>query len=348
MTFMSEPAVMSEVLVEVRRGGYVESVHRGSVAVADPRGRLIAWVGDPDYYTFMRSAAKPIQALAVVETGAYEAFGFDERELAVMCASHNGEPFHVEAVLGILRKIGLDESYLKCGVHPPYHAPSAEALVREGRTPSAVHCNCSGKHAGMLAVARHMGWELDGYWRPEHPVQKLCLRNLAEVADYPEEKIGVATDGCGVCVFALQLRKMAQAFARLADPEDPGSGLDTRRAKAAALVVRAMRTHPEMVDGTDGFYTVLMQSLPVVAKSGAEGVGCFGVPGRGLGGAVKVDDGNSRATRPAVLRTLEALGVFSPERADDPLRSFRRPANFNNRGEVVGFIEPVFSLHERT
>ncbi|MCL6581237.1 MAG: asparaginase [Firmicutes bacterium] len=334
---------MSEILVEVRRGDYVECVHRGSVAVVDLDGRLVASVGDPDCVTFMRSAAKPIQALAVVESGAYEEFGLTERELAVMCASHSSEPCHVEVVLGILRKLGLDESYLQCGTHLPTHGPSAKALLREGREPTAVHSNCSGKHAGMLALARRMGWSLDDYWTEDHPVQRLCLENVAAVTGYPARAIGVAKDGCGVAVFALPLRHMALGFARLACPGDPRTGFGPERARAAALVVRAMRAHPEMVAGTGRLCTALLRATPVLAKGGAEGVYCFGVPGRGLGCALKIDDGGSRAVGPAVVRVLEELGVVGPDLPGE-LEPFRRPRNTNHRDEVIGSIEPVFRL----
>jgi len=335
---------MSEVLVEVRRGHHVESVHRGSIAVVNTRGEILAAAGDPDCYTFMRSSAKPIQALAVVESGAYEAFGLSQRELAIMCASHSSEAYHVETVRGILAKLGLDESHLACGTHFPTHAPSAHALLREGRKPTAVHSNCSGKHSGMLALAKHMGWRLDDYWREDHPVQKLCLENIAAVSTYPLSKIGVAKDGCGVSVFALPLCYMAKAFARLASPDDPAFRFPPARVKAAILVAQAMRAHPEMVGGTDRFCTALMRAAPVVAKGGAEGVYCFGVPGRGIGCALKIDDGGSRATYPAAIRVIEHLGLLTPEGAV-ALESFRRPTNTNNRGDVIGVTEAILSLH---
>ncbi len=334
---------MSEILVEVRRGSYVESVHRGNVAVVDTLGNVVAAVGDPDYYTFMRSSAKPIQALGIVESGAYEAFGFTKKELAVMCASHGGESFHVETVYGILAKLGLDESSLRCGTHLPYHVPTAEAMTREGRRPTAVHCNCSGKHSGMLAIARRMGWPLEGYWKEDHPVQKLNKQNVAEVSGYRASRIGVAVDGCGVPVFALPLRHMAQAFARLANPVGSDFSFAPERAEAAELIVRSMRAHPEMVAGTGRLCTALMRSAPVVAKSGAEGVYCIGLPGKGLGVALKIDDGNSRASNPAAVRVLEALGVLTPKALEE-LELFRRPVNRNNRGDVVGTTEAVFNL----
>ena len=335
----------SEILVKVWRGDYVESLHRGSIAVVDTAGSVVAAVGDPDYYTFMRSAAKPIQALAVIESGAYATYGLTERELAVVCASHSSEPYHVENVLGILAKVGLDETHLRCGTHLPTHGPSAQALVREGRSPTSVHCNCSGKHSGMLTVARQMGWTLDDYWRREHSLQRLCRENVAAVAGYPIDKMGTATDGCGVSVFALPLRNMAQAFARLANPDDPRSAFSPERAAAARLVAHSMRAYPEMVGGTGRLCTALMRATPVVAKSGAEGVYCFGIPGRSLGVALKIDDGNARGTHPTAVRVLEQLGLLSAEAAA-ALEPFRRPANINNRGENVGHTEAVFQIRK--
>jgi len=338
---------MSELLVEVRRGSIVESHHRGSAVVVDTAGRLVWSVGDPETYTFMRSAAKPIQALAVVESGAYDAFGFEPRELAVMCASHASEPYHVEAVKGILEKLGLGEEHLQCGTHWPSHRPSALQLAREGREPSAVHCNCSGKHSGMLAVCRHMGWSLDDYWRENHPVQRLCLENMAAVSGWPAEKTGLAKDGCGVVVFALPLRNMALALARMANPDDPRTGFPPERVRAVSLIAGAMRAHPEMVAGTDRLSTALMRNAPVVAKGGAEGVYCFGVPGRGLGAAVKIDDGNSRAVGPTVMRIIDGLGLVDGE-ARAALEPFAHPSGKNHRGETIGSVEAVFSVREES
>lgn len=334
---------MSDVLVAVKRGEVTESVHRGSVAVADVAGRVAAYAGEPELYTFMRSSAKPVQALAIVETGAYDAFGLGEAELAIACASHNSEAFHVEVVLGFLAKLGLDESYLRCGTHLPAHAPSARELLRRGLSPTPVHSNCSGKHCGMLAVAKHLGWSLEDYWDADHPVQRLCRDNVAAVSGYPASEMAVARDGCGVAVFALPLRRMAQAFARLADPADPGCGFSAERTRAASLVAGDMRARPELVAGTGRLCTALLGSTPVLAKGGAEGVYCFGVPGRGLGVAVKIEDGNSRAIGPAVVRVMEELGLLDPVAAA-ALEPFRRPPVVNNRGEAVGVMEAVFSL----
>lgn len=330
---------MSEVLARVLRDGIVESVHRGSVAVVDTSGHLLWSIGDPDTYALMRSAAKPLQALAVAESGAYAAYGLTEPELAVICSSHTAESYHVEAVLGILAKLGLGEEHLQCGTHAPAHPPAAEALIRAGLEPTPVHCNCSGKHAGMLAVCRRLGWSLERYVEPDHPVQRLNLDNLAAVAGYPVEQIGLARDGCGVPVYALPIRHMALAFARLANPGDRRSAFDPVRAEAAALVGRAMQAHPQMVAGTGRLCNHLMRHAPVVAKSGAEAVYCFGVPERGIGCALKIEDGNSRAVAPVVVEILRRLEVFSPSAAD----AFRGhlPQLLNHRGEVAGSIEPV-------
>jgi len=336
---------MSELLVEVYRGDIVESRHRGSAVVVDTAGRTVWSVGDPDTCTFMRSSAKPVQALAVVESGAYDSFGIEPRELAVMCASHGAEPFHVEAVLGILHKLGLEEVRLQCGSHWPSHRPSAVRLAREGSEPSAVHCNCSGKHAGMLAVCLRMGWSIEDYWQEDHPLQRLCLENMASVSGWPAGRIGLAKDGCGVLVFALPLRNMALALARMANPDDPRAGFSPERARAASLITGAMRAHPEMVAGTDRLCTALMQNLSVVAKGGAEGVYCFGLPGRGLGGAVKIDDGASRAVGPVVIRLLDKLGLLD-DLSRKALARWAEPAAKNHRGEVVGRVRAVFSLRE--
>lgn len=330
---------MSEVLARVLRQGMVESIHRGSIAVVDISGGLVWSVGDPDTYTFMRSAAKPIQALAVVESGAHAAFGLTQPELAVICSSHSAEAHHVAAVLGILGKLGLNEEHLQCGIHAPSHPPAAEELIRAGRKPTPVHCNCSGKHAGMLAVCRHLGWDLGGYIEAEHPVQQLNLDSAAAVTGYPRESIGLARDSCGVPVYALPLRHMALAFARLANPGDPRSGFSPSRAEAAELIVQAMRRNPEMISASSGLCSNLMRHVPVVAKSGAEAVYCFGVPGHGIGCALKIEDGNSRAVAPVVVEILRELGVLTLEAAAAFEQHLPQPRN--HHGQVSGRVEAV-------
>lgn len=332
---------MSEILAEVLRGELVESLHRGDVAVVDAQGRVVACVGDPEKVTFMRSSAKPIQALPVVETGAAGAFGLTGKELAVICASHAAEQEHIETVQGILRKIGLDETYLACGVHPPLDETSARLLLLEGKDPGPVHNNCSGKHSGMLAMAAYLKLPLQDYYRPDHPLQQLILRTMAEMTGLRPENIHVGIDGCGVPVFGMPLRNMAFAYARMISP-----GLEPGRARAAQEIVSAMTRYPIMVAGLGRFNSELMTRTNgrVWGKTGAEGLFCLGLPEKGLGVAVKVEDGSSRGIPPTVVEVLHQLGALNREEEGN-LASFHQPANTNRRGQVVGVIRPAFQLH---
>ncbi|MGE5587610.1 MAG: asparaginase [Clostridia bacterium] len=333
---------MSEPAVKVTRGSIVESVHRADVAVADSEGRVLFWVGDPGKVTYWRSCAKPVQAVPVVETGAAQRFGFEDREIAVMCASHSGEYAHIRAVAGILHKIGLTDLALACGVHPPLDRDSAKMLAACGVAPWQLHCNCSGKHAAMLAVAIHMGYSIEGYFRPDHPVQRLMLREVSLFTGVPEGDIAVGVDGCGVPVFGLPLASMARAFATLASPERLP---DVACASAARRVCRAMRTHPHMVAGRGRLTTDLMQVAgdQLVAKSGAEGVYCVGILERGLGVAVKIEDGSARAAGPLVLEVLGRMGILDAGHLR-ALASHHHPRVLNHRGEAVGDIVLDFEL----
>ncbi|HHY32502.1 MAG TPA: asparaginase [Firmicutes bacterium] len=335
---------MSEPAVKVTRGPIVESVHRVDVAVADNAGRVLFWLGDPDKLTYWRSCAKPIQAVPVVETGAAGRFGFDDQEIAVMCASHSGEDVHIRTVASILRKIGLTDDALSCGVHPPLDAASADRLVACGVGPWQLHCNCSGKHAAMLAIAVHMGYPPAGYFRQDHPVQRLMLHEVSVFAGLPEDDIVIGVDGCGVPVFGLPLSAMARAFATLASP-DRLAATDTARADAARRICNAMRAYPHMVAGTGRFTTALMQVAGdrLVAKSGAEGVYCVGILGQGLGVAVKVEDGNARASAPVVVEALAQMGVLHAHHLE-ALAGHHHPHVFNHRGEIVGNVIPDFKL----
>nr|MBA2671377.1 asparaginase [Gemmatimonadota bacterium] len=258
---------MSQSLVEVFRGPVLESSHRIHAAVVDSNGRLRAWVGDPDMATFFRSSAKPFQALPLVTHGAMDRFGITLEELAICCGSHSGDARHVEVVTGLLRKIGLDGEALACGPHPPFDQSSRRTLAEAGLEPVRVHNNCSGKHAGMLALARVHGWDTEGYHRPEHPVQRRLLSEVARWVEMPEEALALGTDGCGVVCFGLPLRQMAVAYARLAGAARNGDHDPT-------FVVGAMTSYPEMVAGRGRICTDLMKQTTgrVFAKVGAEGV----------------------------------------------------------------------------
>lgn len=331
---------MSEVLAHVTRGELIESMHRGSIAVVHPDRSLVASSGDPALLTYWRSAAKPIQALTVITTGAADHFRFTDRELAVMCASHAAERFHRETVQSILDKIGLSERDLQCGTHMPLDEGAARELIVSGGQPTPLYSNCSGKHAAMLAVAVHMGFQPQGYYLADHPVQKLMIATVSDFCDVPVRDLQLGVDGCGVPVFGLPLRAMALAYARLADPSE----IKAEYAEAVERIVRAMQAYPEMVSGTGRFTTELMRAGAgeVIAKSGAEGVFSFGLRSSGLGITVKVEDGGSRAIPRLVLEILRQLGY---DLSGHPLLlPFERGEVRNNRGELVGRILPVFTL----
>jgi len=278
-------------LIQIIRGARLEVVYRGALAVVDAHGRLIASAGDPGLTTFLRSSAKPFQLLPLVESGAADRFGFSERELALMAASHNGEEFHVQAVTGILSRLGLDENALQCGVHPPSYPPAAHALENAGRKPNPLHNNCSGKHSGMLAQCLDRGLPIENYLDPQHPIQVTIKQTLAELAGVSPDSIDTATDGCSVPTFALPLSASALAFARLADPSE----LAEPRRTALRRIAAAMLAHPDMVAGTRRLDTDVMRACQgrVVVKGGAEGYYCMGVlsspaPGApGLGIAIR-------------------------------------------------------------
>jgi L-asparaginase II len=324
--------------VEVWRGSVIESVHHVSVAVVDASGGLRAYSRDPGLVTFARSAIKPIQALPLIERGAADRYGLDAREIALCCASHSGQPFHVEAALSILRRIGVDATVLACGAHPPFHEPSAAALADRGEEPGRIHNNCSGKHAGMLALACTQGWPVAGYHEASHPVQRLMLETVAKWTDMPEEEIPIAVDGCGVATFALPIERMAAAFARLAAGARRGDAAPSR-------IVEAMMHYPEYVAGTGRLCSALMRAADgrLIAKTGAEGVYCAGIPGAELGIALKVEDGAKRAAEPMLLAVLGALGLVSEESMAD-LAEFASPSIRNTRGEIVGAIRASIEL----
>jgi len=326
--------------VRVWRGGIAESLHRIQLAACDARGREVASTAEPGLVTTLRSAAKPFQLTPLVERGHADCWGFGAEELAVMAASHTGSARHAAVVRGILGRIGLDESALACGADEPLD-PEARAEIRRGTSAvSPVHHNCSGKHAGMLALCRSEGWPTAGYERPEHPLQQLMHRTVAELCGLGVEQVAVAVDGCSVCVFAMPLHAMARAYARLAAASASGDA----RERALARIRDAMRAHPWAVGGAGRFSTALMEAAPhLVAKGRAEGLECVGWPERGLGLALKVEDGASRAVGPAVVAALEHLGALDGQ-ALGPLEPWAQPVLVNAAGRDVGRIRAEVAL----
>jgi L-asparaginase II len=330
------------------RGTTVESRHRVSAAVVDASGALVAWTGDPELVTFWRSGAKPVQAVPLLEDGAADALGITDAEIALACASHNGEPRHVEVAAGLLAKAGCGEADLACGPHPSLAPAVAHEMAARGELPRPIHSNCSGKHAAMLALARFHGWPIEGYRLPDHPVQRRIRETVARWTEVPAERLGEGTDGCGVVSFALPLRNMALAYARLAARADEDAGgppsaagggaAATGRPPAAigsvARIVRAMAAHPFLVAGTGRLCTEIAASSGgrVITKIGADGVYCALVRDRGYGVALKVEDGDVESARAAIVAVLEALAPGGVHVAD----SFRTPEVRNTLGEVVG------------
>ena len=320
-----------EPLIEVTRGRIVESIHFGAFTVVDSAGKLLASVGDPDIYTFLRSSAKPFQALPFVERGGVQYFKITERELALICASHSGTDEHLKVVTGLQQKIGIQEDQLLCGRHPISDEPTAEAMLLRGEQPRINRHNCSGKHSGMLAHAKMRNLSLNDYIQKDHPVQQTILKAFSEMCNLDPAKVEVGIDGCSVPTFAVPIRQVAFAVARLCEPIH----LEETRARACKEITHAMTSNPEMVAGPGRFDTDLMSvsSGMILSKAGAEGYqvvglmpGALGAGSPGIGIALKISDGDlgghvrptfpgmftdSRARPIAILSILKQLGALT-------------------------------------
>ena len=294
---MSDP-----ILVEITRGGVVESFHHGALAVLDADGKVVLSLGDIDRPIFPRSAVKGFQALPLIETGAAEKFGLTDAEIAMACASHSGEARHAETAAGTLAKAGLDVTCLECGAHWPMGEKAARALAASGTMPSALHNNCSGKHSGFVCVAVQEGFDPKGYIQPAHPLMREITASLAAMTGYDLTKTAVGVDGCSIPTFAIPLRNIAHGFAKFGS----GQGLGPARAKAAARLRKAVAAEPFFVAGSERFDTVVMEALRERAfiKTGAEGVYCAALPEVGLGIALKIEDGAGRAAETVMAALL--------------------------------------------
>lgn len=319
----------------------VESFHHVAACAIDAEHKVIFSAGDIDAPVFLRSTAKPFIAATAIAAGARERFGLEPREIAVMAASHTGQAFHVEAVRSILAKIGMSESALQCGAHEPYNAQAAQQLREAGVTPGAVHNNCSGKHAGILALCKLIGADPATYLEVANPAQRRILELCARMSDQRVEDFALGVDGCGIPVYATPLRNAALSFMRLATL----SGIEERDANALRLVRDAMIAHPEYVSGTGEFDTRLMTAGAgsVVCKGGAEGVHGSAFISRGVGLVCKVLDGASRGRAPAVLNALRQLGLLE-ERALTKLADLERPIVYNRAGRAVGEVRAASTV----
>lgn len=342
-------------LAHVYRGSQLESFHTGSIAVVDSLGRLLAFAGDPGHRTFLRSAAKPFQAIPLLEYGGVEEFDLTLEEIALTCGSHGGEPVHVATAAAMLRKGDFDESDLLCGAHPPYDEKALAELRAAGDEPSALHNNCSGKHAGMLLATQVMDIPSSRYIDAEHPLQVLMRTTVAEFAELDNDEVPIAVDGCGVPAFYLSLYRTAFAYARLMS-----AGAMTRYAASATQVAEAMTTYPQYVAGNWSITTPLMTAFrgELLAKEGAEGFYAMALaPALGaelterlkladdvaVGIALKVHDGSmTRGRNPVILKTLELLGIDLSARP--ALHRYRDWPLRNVTGTLVGDVRAEFEL----
>ena len=340
-------AMAPPLLVVSTRSGHVESEHGVHAVVVDDSGGIVASAGDPDRQAWWRSAAKLIQAIACVEDGAADAFGFDDRALALACASHSAEDTHVEVASAMLLACGCDESVLACGPHASLSPSVARVHIKGDTVLGPRHNNCSGKHAAMIALARHRGWSLAGYERPEHPVQQRLLDEVCAFTGLDRAHVGIGVDNCRAVTFRLSLRGMATAWARAGT--SPSSSVKRLR--------EAMWQHPTLVAGTGRSCTTFLSAAPgrLLVKVGAEGVYCASVPERGLGIALKVDSGDGRAAQSALAEILRQLdddnssSGCSTSATVEPLphaawhKLARLPVK-DTRGDDVGVIEARGSL----
>jgi L-asparaginase II len=329
------------VVVEATRGGRIESAHRGAGAVVDPDGRVVMTFGDAEQAVYPRSAVKALQALPLIESGAADRFGLSDKEIALACASHSGSEGHVATARAMLAKAGRDERALECGVHWPLGEGEARALARSGRTPTALHNNCSGKHAGFVCLSCAMGVDPKHYIAPDHPVQREVTSAIAAATGAFLSEETRAVDGCAIPTYAVPLAALARGFARFGT----GQGLPPTRQKAAARIRSAVAAHPLTVAGKGRFDTEVMSLLDASAftKSGAEGVFCAALPKVGLGLAVKADDGGGRAAQVMIAALIRRFGGFDDETVAR-LAPFVSPRLLNWNGAEVGRLRPAGPL----
>lgn len=326
------------ILVEVTRGGRVESVHRGAVAIANAKGQIVFSLGDVDAVSFPRSSLKMVQALPLVESGAADAFGLSDEEIALACASHSSEPMHTTRVAKWLERIGCTEQDLACGPHPSRVDTVNEEMIRKGEKPTRIFNNCSGKHTGFLTVCRHWDVATSGYEQHGHPLQVAIAEALGELAEIKGE-IPYGIDGCAAPAFALPIATFAKVLAKFADPSDQ----PLQRGAAMKHLVAAMIAHPDLVAGTGRSDTILMRAANgrVATKAGAEAYYAAIIPEAGLGIALKIDDGAGRGAETAIAAILDKLGVLSDDK--DAHEIIRAPI-LNTRGKIVGERRPAPAL----
>ncbi|CAN5768191.1 asparaginase [soil metagenome] len=337
----------AEILAEVVRGETVESVHRGHLVILDGEGETLFQIGNPELVTFFRSAAKTLQLIPCLMSGAAEHFNFGEREIALACASHSGEKMHTTLAAGMLDKCGLSERDLRCGSHLPFNETVADEMILTGEKPTQIHNNCSGKHSAMLAFAKFINAEIETYDHTENPVQQKILETISLFTDTPTGEIKIATDGCAAPNFAVSVKAMARSFAKLVNPPE---SFDEKLKTACGKIVEAKTKFPELIGGTERLDTLLMRAGrgKFISKIGAEGVWLCGVlPSekfpKGLGIALKIEDGDDKRARAVIsVEVLRRLGIFDAE----TLKEISPMPILNHRNDAVGKVKAVFNLNE--
>jgi len=301
---------MNPILVEVRRGGVLESFHRGVICVVNSEGKVIYSRGDIEQISFPRSAMKLFQHIPLVQSGIHTELQLSKEEIAIMCGSHNGEDQHKKVVYSILNKIGLDEDYLKCGEQKPTLKYDYEELIKSGKTPSAVHNNCSGKHAGFLALCKKKGYKLDTYLNLNHQLQKEIKSTVSAYYEVAENKLIPGIDGCSAPTFAMPVKNMAIAFKNLTHPNHR---ISESQFNASQIILDAIKLHPEMIAGTNRYCTDLIKVTKgrVLGKTGADGIYSLVIPSEGIGIAVKIDDGKMGPQYQVVQEVLLKNGWIS-------------------------------------
>jgi L-asparaginase II len=329
------PSAAPVDLLAVERGGVREATHSGHLAVVDSQGQLLTSLGNPERVTFYRSSAKPLQALASLRAGIVDRFGLNAEHVAVIAASHNGEPRHIEVVRDLLARSEIPEQALQCGAHWPYYEPAAAKVRREMTEPLAVFNNCSGKHAGMLAATKALGAPLGNYLDRDSPEQRGVQKAVSEFSGEPQAEIHWGTDGCSAPNAAIPLRAMAASLARFAGSGDA----------MATFIVKAMTTHPFLVGGTDRFDTILMEATGgrLLSKGGAAGLHCSVNLELNACLVIKLESGDGTYTSTAAVHALRALGWLD-DRELGPLQRFVQPAVRNVRKLEVGTVGPIFEL----
>lgn len=332
--------ILEQILVQEFRDETLECVHRGHICGIGTDGRVQYEVGDADFIAYLRSAGKPFQAIPGVRNGIIEAFGLNEREVAIMGASHRGESFHMETLQQLMKKVGLTEDCLICHPSYPLQRQAREEVIRHQGQAKRVYHNCSGKHLGVLAYCKLMGYPLEHYEHPDHPAQQEIVRTLSMMAELPEDQIKRGTDGCGLPVFALPLRHIALAYLKLACPERID---DLKTREAVVKITKAMHAHPEMISGTNRICSTLMEDPNIVAKGGFKGIYGFSLRDEQLGFAFKVIDGSDEEWAHIVVSILEQIG-YKNKQTIQRIHELNPKTIRNDNGKIVGHSQTVFTL----